>query len=117
MVVCCVQVLVGVVVLCCLEFGSSIDQSDMACIDSDDDSQWHSYIIHKPNITIRSSLSVTLSLACSLLGLSRRRLESVLTCRHITASHSRRKSVFVKPCTVAEASARRDCLAKLLYEK
>ncbi len=51
------------------------------------------------------------------LGMDIDRLEKTLTHRRITALHSRRKSVFSKPCSLQETTNRRDCLAKLLYSR
>ncbi|CAH1800967.1 unnamed protein product, partial [Owenia fusiformis] len=54
---------------------------------------------------------------CHLLAVSKEKLARILTFREITASHSRRKSVFHKPCSRLEARSRRDCLAKTLYSR
>ncbi|XP_022108866.1 unconventional myosin-XIX-like isoform X2 [Acanthaster planci] len=55
--------------------------------------------------------------ATRLLGLDEEQLEKCLMFRKITATHSKRKSVFMRPCTVEEAGTRRDCMAKLLYAR
>ncbi|XP_038059063.1 unconventional myosin-XIX-like [Patiria miniata] len=55
--------------------------------------------------------------ATTLLGLDGEQLEKSLMFRKITATHSKRKSVFMRPCTVEEAGTRRDCMAKLLYAR
>ena len=60
----------------------------------------------------------SLQFASQLLGVESESLVKSIIFRQITASHStRRKSVFMKPCTVEEANTRRDCLAKLLYSR
>ena len=53
----------------------------------------------------------------SLLGIERQSLDQALLYRRISASHSRRRSVFHKPCTYSESISRRDCVAKLLYDR
>ncbi|XP_033626962.1 unconventional myosin-XIX-like [Asterias rubens] len=55
--------------------------------------------------------------ATELLGLDPEQLEKCLMFRKITASHSKRKSIFMRPCTAEEAGNRRDCMAKLLYAR
>ncbi|XP_071497110.1 unconventional myosin-XIX-like [Diadema antillarum] len=55
--------------------------------------------------------------ACHLLGLDRDGLLTALTFRRITASHSKRQSVFMKPCSVEEAGVRRDCMSKVIYAR
>nr|XP_002739436.2 PREDICTED: unconventional myosin-XIX-like [Saccoglossus kowalevskii] len=60
---------------------------------------------------------LTIEKSSSLLGIDHNELLQCLTIRRITASHSRRKSVFMKPCSQVECVTRRDCLAKLLYSR
>ncbi|KAJ8042866.1 Unconventional myosin-XIX [Holothuria leucospilota] len=58
-----------------------------------------------------------LQMCCSLLGLKTEAFSNYMLTRRISASHGRRKSVFMKPCLGPEASSRRDCVAKLLYSR
>ncbi|XP_063966274.1 unconventional myosin-XIX-like isoform X1 [Lytechinus pictus] len=55
--------------------------------------------------------------ACRLLGLDPTSLTTSLIYRRITASHSKRQSVFLKPCSVEEAGVRRDCVSKVMYAR
>ncbi|XP_067650513.1 unconventional myosin-XIX-like isoform X2 [Haliotis asinina] len=54
---------------------------------------------------------------CQLLGVSADTLEQVLLHRSIESGGSKRRSVFVKPVSIADARSRRDCLAMLLYSR
>ena len=64
-----------------------------------------------------SDYQLSAEFATALLGLDRELLEKSLMFRKITATHSKRKSVFMRPCTAEEAGTRRDCMAKLLYAR
>lgn len=52
---------------------------------------------------------------CQLLGVDSGKLGQALTYRTITATHSRRQSIFHKPCTLTECQGRRDCVSRLIY--
>ncbi|XP_048252389.1 unconventional myosin-XIX-like isoform X1 [Haliotis rufescens] len=54
---------------------------------------------------------------CHLLGISADTLEQVLLHRSIESGGNKRRSVFVKPLSIADARTRRDCLAMLLYSR
>ncbi|XP_072043255.1 unconventional myosin-XIX-like [Amphiura filiformis] len=65
-----------------------------------------------------SDCAHSLEYASQLLGLDSKCLVQSVIFRQITASHStKRKSVFMRPSTVKEASNRRDCIAKLIYAR
>ncbi|XP_013379051.1 unconventional myosin-XIX-like [Lingula anatina] len=68
-------------------------------------------------ITSLADCNVSLDLASKLLGVDPSVLEKALTFRRIAASHSRRQSVFHKPCNEQEGRSRRDCLSKTLYSR
>eukprot|EP00057_Strongylocentrotus_purpuratus_P018556 XP_011673030.1 PREDICTED: unconventional myosin-XIX [Strongylocentrotus purpuratus] len=55
--------------------------------------------------------------ACRLLGLDLTSLTTSLVYRRITASHNKRQSVFMKPCSVEESGVRRDCVSKVIYAR
>ncbi|XP_030847648.1 unconventional myosin-XIX [Strongylocentrotus purpuratus] len=55
--------------------------------------------------------------ACRLLGLDPTSLTTSLIYRRITASHNKRQSVFMKPCSVEESGVRRDCVSKVIYAR
>ncbi|XP_071944733.1 unconventional myosin-XIX-like [Antedon mediterranea] len=63
----------------------------------------------------KQGVDTSVKAAAQLLGLDVDALTRCLAFRQITASHKRRKSVFMKPCLKDECHTRRDCLAKLLY--
>ena len=70
-----------------------------------------------PLILHHTECQLSLDHACRLLGLDATSLVTSLTFRRITASHSKRQSVFMKPCSMDEAGVRRDCLAKVIYAR
>ncbi|XP_014664038.1 PREDICTED: unconventional myosin-XIX-like isoform X2 [Priapulus caudatus] len=90
-----------------------------------------SAILHLGNVTFEDfedmSASVVNEKDCSsvrgwqlsarLLGVDPSKMAATLTVRTITASHRRRYSIFHKPCSPQECITRRDCLAKLLYNR
>ncbi|XP_033106967.1 unconventional myosin-XIX-like [Anneissia japonica] len=65
----------------------------------------------------KEGIEASVEAAAHLLGLDVDEFTKCLSFRQITASHKRRKSVFMKPCVVEECHTRRDCLAKLLYSR
>ncbi|XP_071944735.1 unconventional myosin-XIX-like [Antedon mediterranea] len=65
----------------------------------------------------KQGVDTSVNAAAQLLGLDVDALTRFLAFRQITASHKRRKSVFMKPCLKDECHTRRDCLAKLLYAR
>ncbi|XP_071943883.1 unconventional myosin-XIX-like [Antedon mediterranea] len=65
----------------------------------------------------KQGVDTSVNAAAQLLGLDVDALTRCLAFRQITASHKRRKSVFMKPCIKDECHTRRDCLAKLLYAR
>ncbi|XP_071944746.1 unconventional myosin-XIX-like [Antedon mediterranea] len=65
----------------------------------------------------KQGVDTSVNAAAQLLGLDVDALTRCLAFRQITASHKRRKSVFMKPCLKDECHTRRDCLAKLLYAR
>ncbi|XP_071943888.1 unconventional myosin-XIX-like [Antedon mediterranea] len=68
-------------------------------------------------IDSEKQVDTSVNAAAQLLGLDVDALTRCLAFRQITASHKRRKSVFMKPCLKDECHTRRDCLAKLLYAR
>ncbi|XP_067934037.1 unconventional myosin-XIX-like [Watersipora subatra] len=68
-------------------------------------------------VEIAGTSEACMTKASSLLGIEVPTLERLLSYRCISASHARRRSVFHSPCTLAEAKARKGCLAKLLYDR
>ncbi|XP_071944740.1 unconventional myosin-XIX-like [Antedon mediterranea] len=65
----------------------------------------------------KQGVDTSVNAAAQLLGLDVDALTRCLAFRQITASHKRRKIVFMKPCLKDECHTRRDCLAKLLYAR
>ena len=62
-------------------------------------------------------MSEMCEIATIILGIEQSQMERYFTHRRIAASHSRRQSVFYRPCTQQQAISRRDCLAMLLYSR
>ncbi|KAI0230682.1 Unconventional myosin-XIX [Lamellibrachia satsuma] len=92
------QVLAAVLHLGDVEVTVSTEDEDMCCIQSD-------------------TAELHLCTASQLLGVDASKLEGTFTHRTITASHSRRRSIFYKPCSVSEARDRLDCLCKVVYSR